>query len=173
MIEFSQPIILQQQKSIHLKTKLILNAEKLHDWSMRISNELSPALSEASNPSQILSPAVCDEVNRLFAALNLLSPTVALLRKTRIHVALRSICEPDAGWPTGASSRAEHLLEKWQEEISDVAFAEDPLWGVEGALAGCTEIVDQGKRSWVIEMKDGKHPDASIAIGDLGFRSGT
>ena len=168
---FSQPLP-QTPNGIHVKTRLILNAEKLSDWSMRISEELSPALSEALNPIEILSPALCDEVNRLFAALNLLSPTVALLRKTRIHIALQSMREVDSGWPTGISGRAELLLDKWREEISDVAFAEDPLWGVKGALNGCTEVITQGEKGWVIEMKDERHPDASVAAGDLGFKSG-
>ena len=155
------------------KTKLHLTPESLRLWSLHVCNDLSPALAEALVPLEVLLPADCDEMNRLFNALTMLSATPRLLKTTQIHLALQCICEPGGGWPIGMSSRAETLLAKWQNSIGELTSIDDTVWGEEGALSGCVEILStSGKHGWIIKMKEGRRPNDSLAVGDLGFRSG-
>lgn len=155
------------------KTRLHLTPESLRLWSLHVSNSLSPALAEALVPSEVLLPADCDEINRLFNALTLLYVTPCLLKKTQIHLALQHICEPGGGWPNGMSNRAESLLAKWENSIGELKPIDDVVWGEDGALAGCVEIIStSGKRGWIIKMEEGRRPNDSLAVGDLGFKSG-
>ena len=157
-----------------IQKMLPLTKDVLLTWAHTILSDLAPALlSYTSSPEDFFSKSLKDDLNHFFARLSATTFTRDLVRTTQIHTALMEVAEPGGGWPDGFANKAEIALRKMEKEVGGFRGLGTGLWDEGGRLEGCQEVqLLDGKRAWVVEMREGKKVEDALVAGDLGFRVG-
>ncbi|MCJ1476127.1 hypothetical protein MMC13_004792 [Lambiella insularis] len=166
--------------------------DELRAWSQRIRDNLIPELNDG--PEVALSATTLGTIEDFLEELSAASIEIETLRYSRIHNALKEMCEIADRWTPPIVSAAEMLLLKWEIWFKSLKDVEADLWGPSGRLEGLKRVQGSGmssyeesmrdtstlamtklvskdsKSSWIVERS--KRPGYALQTGHIGFRVG-
>ena len=151
-----------------------LTPDELLSWSKSILEEWSPVLEVDDESShKLFTKSFCDELRFFFINVELTSFSRALVRDTRIHLALEKIADLGGGWPEPFVDRAGQVLDKIKQDTGGIDGLAGGLWDEGGSMEGCQEVMrEDGRRGYLIELKVGQTVRKAFETGDMGFRVG-